>query len=110
MATDGHLILIVIGLICGWLAGTIVLAGEQFLARISVAAFGGIFGAYLGSTTLGQEFLKEVMRTLSLALLDLVKLSGQFLVCGIVLIPAIASAVFFAFAVSLIIHAFRPKG
>lgn len=110
MATDEHLILIVIGLICGWLAGIIVLTGERFLARVSVAALGGVFGAYLGSTTLGQEFLKEVMRILSLALSNLVKLSGQFLVCGIVLIPVIASAVFFAFAVSLIIHAFRSKG
>jgi uncharacterized membrane protein YeaQ/YmgE (transglycosylase-associated protein family) len=104
------LILLAIGFLAGWLVGIVVFSKEEkIINKLIVSVISGIFGAYVGTTTIGESFLISTLRILGETLVNIAKNSSKLLVCGVVFIPTFFSALGFALAISLFIKVFRSK-
>lgn len=110
MGESKFLILVVIGFIAGWLVSIVVFAEEKNLIRkLIVAIIAGIFGAYIGTTTVGETFLISSFKILGETFISLAKCSSRIMICGVVFIPTFFSALGIALAVSLFIKVFRSR-
>ncbi len=106
LTTDQLLAILFIGTLCGVSVSFIVHYHETTSIKIIGSIIGGVVGAWMGASALGENFFITSINGFADAFFKILRSLSQVLVSGIVFLPAFSCALLFSLAIALILKVF----